>query len=368
VYLRYRAFFLRLIRYRAFFVTLASMLIASAFVTHVFGLHHVLRALERADPYMVMTAFMIGAIVQVLRGKRAAIMLSQDRPVTTWQSFSTMIVADGLGSLIPIVPGGAALRYVLTRRVTGVPVAFCAGVFMIESVLDSIGISAIIVCLLVLMRLPAWLIVALLGALVQSAAFLAFAALATPLRNYLLRHWAGCASQRARYIGGGGLARFQRWLYSLCLMGDRMVAGFGAVTACGWRTVMPVITLSLAMTALSLVRLEFLLRAFELDATINQVLIMMVLSGLVGIMPLKVPASGTWATTKLLRVVRLVGPGAGGFVIFSRLISSSESLLLALPVLGWWSMVQGAEAMHLGDLLGGVEGHSEAGTVHVVVE
>jgi hypothetical protein len=124
--------------------------------------------------------------------------------------------------------------------------------------------------------------------------------------------------------------------------------GLATIVAGGWRIAMPAISLSLLITAIVMLRLGLLLDAFDMDASSHQ-LVMLLLTGLlVGSMP--IPGADAWATGQLLRVVRLLGPGAAGFTLLSSVIATLAPPVLAAGVLLWWALPRSRVSLRCGEL------------------
>jgi hypothetical protein len=90
------------------------------------------------------------------------------------------------------------------------------------------------------------------------------------------------------------------------------------------------------------------LRAFGLAASVNDLLLLLVLTLAAGSLPIKIPGAGTVATTAALAVAGIHGPGVAGFVLVSRVVFSSETAVLALALLGWWNVRRSHQCDHGG--------------------
>jgi len=71
---------------------------------------------------------------------------------------------------------------------------------------------------------------------------------------------------------------------------------------------------------------------------LNDVILILVLTLAAGSIPVKLPGAGTIATTEILRVAGMHGSGLAGYVLASRAVFSSETFLLAVAPLGWWTV------------------------------
>jgi uncharacterized membrane protein YbhN (UPF0104 family) len=122
------------------------------------------------------------------------------------------------------------------------------------------------------------------------------------------------------------------------------------VTRGDWKRTALVISLTISMTMLGMLRLELLLLAFGLHASFNQLCLLMILSSLVGRLPIPIPGAGTWAAAKALAVAGVRGSGVGGYILVMRTISSIETPILALGVLLWWSLPWSPSTIRLRDI------------------
>lgn len=315
----------------------ASVVVVISVLGHSFGAHHVIAAVHGADLRLVGAAFVLGLTIQVLKARRAVIMLGQAGPITWLQSFSAMVIGNGLSDLIPLAPAAPAFRAVLTNRVARTPIAFAIGVFVVESALDGIGVMLLTVYLLVSDHLGTWLRVLLIGTAAQAVLFLLAPVLVPPLRRF-----AGSRFRGSRVVSGR-LGAVGRGL-------DGLASGLMTVVGRGWRTAVPIVGISLAMTALAVVRLDLLLRAFGLGHSMRQLILLMALSGLVDRIPINLPGSGTWAETRMLHVAGVAGLGASGYVLLSRTLASTETPILALIVVAGWALRNGITVPRLRDI------------------
>jgi uncharacterized membrane protein YbhN (UPF0104 family) len=202
------------------------------------------------------------------------------------------------------------------------------------NILDRLSVLPLVALALYGMRLPGWLRLLLLGTLIQSAFFLLVPLIATITRSRL-----------GRYAPRSGWGRKLR-----AALAD-VEHGLATLVAGGWRLALSAIALSFLITAGSILRLSLLLGAFELSASPHQLMLLLVMSGLMGSLPVTLPGAEAWATGKLLRLVRVLGPGAGGFVLLSNVIAVLETPLLAAGILLWWALPRSDVSLRLGELL-----------------
>jgi hypothetical protein len=88
------------------------------------------------------------------------------------------------------------------------------------------------------------------------------------------------------------------------------------------------------------VQLGVLLRAFALTTTVNNALLILVLMLAGNSIPVKIPGAGTLMLAGMLTLVGVHGPGLAGYVLVSRILSSTETPLMALIIIGWWSVLR----------------------------
>jgi hypothetical protein len=307
---------------------------AGVFLAYSFGIGNVLAALSRANVPLLVAVVILGAVIQVIRAQRARYLLSQDHTVTLRDAYVPMVVGHGIGDLLPLAPGGPALRCVLTERLAGIPLAFSAGVFMLEGMLDGIGPSLLIGYLLLAVTVPAWTRWMLVAALVQSTLLLVVPVLVKALSQ--LPQW--------HRFHSGRLAGLMR-------LGSQVAAGLVGIMTRGTRVACMVVGLSLLVTALSALQLILFLRAFALTMSVNDLFLVLVLTLAAGSIPIKFPGVGTVAATVVLRITRIHGPGLGGYVLMSRVVFSSETAVLAVALLGWWSLSGRCRCSGVGNLL-----------------
>jgi uncharacterized membrane protein YbhN (UPF0104 family) len=301
-------------------LALAIPLLGScAVVSTTFGAGNTLHAIHRANVPLVLSAVSIGALIEGIRARRAAILLSQDRRITFGQSFTTMMLSYGAGHILPFAPTTLALRAWLTNRVVGIRIPFATGVFLACSVLDALALLPLLIFLLLAAPLPKWERVALCGMLAQSALFL----LAPLLSAALARRFGREQTHRP-------------WMERLLRLMEGAAAGLGTVVRGGWWPAIQAVGLSFLSAALGMARLAFLVRAFGLAPTHNQLYLLMSLGSFVGNLPIQVPGAGTWTALALLHVVGIGGSGLGGYVLLSRFIDAVESPALAIGALAVW--------------------------------
>ncbi len=310
-----------------------SMLIAVVFVAHSFGVRNVLTALTQVNPWLLAVVVILGGLIQVVRAQRARCLLSSEREVHLRHAYGAMVIAHGLGDFIPVAPGGPALRCFLTKRLSDIPMAFSAGTFMVEGLLDGLGPSLLIVYLLLILSMPTWVRWILIAALVQSSLIFIVPSLIRSLAH----------SRGRRPPGGDRLNR-------LWCVGCQLADGFGSVASRGPRTAWPVASLSLLVTGISCLQTLFFLRACGLTVPFNEVLLVLVLTLVTGSIPLKLPGSGTLATVGVLRIAGIHGAGLGGYIVLSRVVFSSETAVLALLLLSWWGLTGQARELRLSRL------------------
>jgi uncharacterized membrane protein YbhN (UPF0104 family) len=210
---------------------------------------------------------------------------------------------------------------------------FSTGVFLACSILDRVSTLPVIAFVLVMLQLPTWVRFLLLGMVVQNAL-----SLLVPLIAVVLR---------ARLSHFMPRSRWGKKIHGAIV---DIEAGLAAIGAGGWRVALPALALSFLITSAVILRLGLLLSAFELDPSPHQFALLAVMALLVGNMPVTLPGADAWAAGKLLWLVQLLGPGAGGFVLVSSVIAAVESPLLAAGVLLWWALPRSDVSLRLGEL------------------
>jgi uncharacterized membrane protein YbhN (UPF0104 family) len=296
----------------------------------VYGLAPVLSALTHAHPALIVIAAGVGVVMLSVRAQRAAILLSRQRPVRATDTFSAMVVGNGLGDLVPIVPCGVALRCFLTDRLSSLSVAYAAGVFMLEGTLDGLGLALLSGLLLIALQLPSWLRVLLFATLIQS--LLSFAA---PVVLHLLRR-----SRRRSAL--------PEWIARLSALGGDVGEGLVSGLLRGRAGLMSVAGLSLLVTALAGLQLVLFLSAFGLSTSPGKVLLILVLTLAAGNLPFNLPGSGTVSTAAALQIAGIHGAGIAGFVLLSRVVLSGEVTLMACSTLAWWSVTGRVRDLQVG--------------------
>jgi hypothetical protein len=78
------------------------------------------------------------------------------------------------------------------------------------------------------------------------------------------------------------------------------------------------------------------LRAFALTVSANGLLLILVIMLSSGSIPIKIPAFGTITAAAVLLIAGIHGPKVGGYLLTSQFLLSSETVALAILVLGWW--------------------------------
>jgi hypothetical protein len=84
------------------------------------------------------------------------------------------------------------------------------------------------------------------------------------------------------------------------------------------------------------VQLLLFLHAFTLSAPLGGLLLLLVVVLSAGSLPLKIPAFGMISAAAVLPVAGIQGPAAGGYLLVSQFLLSSQTVTLALLVLAWW--------------------------------
>jgi hypothetical protein len=294
----------------------------------------VVRAVHRADVSLLLLAMAVGAVIQAMRAQRAALMLRQEHPITLEQSFGAQVLSHAVSSIFPIGPTCFGLQSLLTRRLANVPMPFSMGVFIACSILERLTALPLIAFVLFTMHLPQWVRIILLGTLLQNLASLLLPLVAALMHARVSR-----------------LAPHSHWARKIVGAVAEIENGLATIVAGGWRIALPTIALSFLITAGGILRLSLLLGAFELGTSMRQLALLVLMGGLVGSMPVKLPGADVWATGKLLRLTHIMGPGAGGFVLLFSVIATVESPLLATGVLLWWALPHSDVSLQLGELV-----------------
>jgi hypothetical protein len=311
-----------------------SLVAAGAVLTTMFDPRAVVQAVERADVSLLILAMALGAVIEVLRAQRAALLLRREHQITLEQSFGAQVLSRAASRLIPIGPACFGLQSLLTRRLANIPMPFSMGVFLACSVMDRFTTLPLIAFVLFAVHLPEWVKLILLGTLLQNLLSLLGPLIAAVMRRRV-----------------GQFAPHSSWGKKIIGVVADVGNGLAAIVAGGWRVALPAIALSFLITVGGILRLSLLLGAFELGASMHQLALLMLMGGLVGSMPVKLPGADVWATGKLLRLAHVIGPGAGGFVLLSGVIATVESPLLAAGVLLWWALPHSDVSLRLGEFV-----------------
>jgi uncharacterized protein (TIRG00374 family) len=310
-----------------------SVLAAVLFLDHVYGIHALVAVVRNANFSLIALVVLLGIFIQVIRAHRARIMLGAGKRATLGQCYSAMVIGHGIGDLVPVAPGGPVLRCLLTERLTGIPMAYSAGVYLLEGIFDGLGPALLVAYLLLALPVPGWVRLVLMVSLTQSLAFLLLPILA-----------------RVRWRHPGRGRSLPRSLRGVVRLMGQVAHGFQTVADGGWRAVTSISLLSLIITALSGVQLALFLRAFGLPTPFNATLLVLALTLVAGSLPVKIPGSGTIAAMEVLHIAGIHGAAVGGFVLLSRCIFSSQTSVLALEVIGRWGMMGARRGMGPGDL------------------
>lgn len=317
----------------AVLVTLALSLAAVAATPLImFDRNAVVRTVARANISLILSAVMLGAVVELLRAQRAAIVLRRQHPISLEKAFGAQVLSHATGCLFPLGPAGFGVQSLLTFRLASVPMAFSAGVLLACSVLDRVAVLPLIALVYWTLQLPGWARLLLLGMLIHSVLSLLVPFVALTARTPL-----------SRFTPSSG------WGKKIHGAITGVETGLTSVMTGGWVIALPSMALSVLIVAGTFLRLTVLLRAFGLGASPHQVALLVVMGGLVGSMPVKLPGTDAWATGKLLGLTRLIGPGAGGFVLVSSVIALMEAPLLAAAVLVWWALPRSAVSLGPGE-------------------
>jgi uncharacterized protein (TIRG00374 family) len=296
---------------------LASTAIAAVFLIHAYGSGHIINAADGADPWYLLDAVVLGVLIQVVRAQRARWLLARSKDVSLPNSYSAMVVGHGIGDLVPVAPGGPVLRSVLTERLAGIPIAFSGGAYLVEGMLDVIAPALLVPYLLLAMPLPSWTHWVLLGVAIQAAVLLAVLAVLAA-RSHSGSCLPSFASPRFRRLAG------------------QIASGLRAVTAGGLKRCLQVCGLSLLLLPLAAAQVGFFLHAFGLGISPGGLILLLVVMLSSGSVPLKIPAFGTISAAAALPLVGIHGAAAGGYLLVSQLMLSSQTAMLALLVVGWW--------------------------------
>jgi len=315
-------------------VSVVALAAAGAVLMTMFDPGAVVRAVQGADVSLLLLAMAVGAVIQAMRAQRAALMLRQEHPITLEQSFGAQVLSHAVSSVLPIGPTCFGLQSLLTRRLANIPMPFSMGVFIACSILERLTAIPLIALVLFTMHLPQWVKFILLGTLLQNLVSLLLPVIA--------------ALMRARV---GQIAPHSAWAKKIVGAVAEIENGLATIVAGGWRVALPTVALSFLIALGGILRLALLLGAFELGASVRQLGLLMLMGGLVGSMPVKLPGADAWATGKLLRLTHVVGPGAGGFVLLFSVITTLESPLLAAGVLLWWALPRSDVSLRLGELV-----------------
>jgi uncharacterized membrane protein YbhN (UPF0104 family) len=307
---------------------------AVAAVLTLFDPQAIVRGVLGANVALVVSAMAVGAVIELLRAQRAALMLRRRHRITLEQSFGAVVLSHAACRIIPIGPAGFGLQSLLARRLANIPIPFSAGVFLACSILERMMVIPLLGFVLVAVRIPDWVRYLLLGTLAQTVLALLLPVLAVLLRPRL-----------------GGLRPRSRWGCKLHGAIVDLESGLATIVAGGWRVALPAVALSFLITGGSLLRLIVLLAAFDLDASSHQIALLMVMGGLMGSMPVTTPGADAWATGKFVRLFHLLRPGASGFVLLSSVIAAIEAPLLAAGMLLWWAMPRSDVSLRLGEVV-----------------
>jgi len=298
---------------------LAPSVVAVAFLAHAYGLGHTVAAARSANLDLLLEGIGLGVLVQIVRAQRSRWLLIQRRPISWLHSFSAMVVGHGIGDLVPMAPGGPVLRSVLTERLAGVPAVYSGGAYMVEGTLDIIAPALLIPLVLFLLPLPSWTHWVLVGVAGQAVLLLALL--------IGLAVWSP-----SRYTS----RLVSRLSPRLLTLAGQLVDGLRAVSAGGLRRCVLVCAASLLLLALTAGQLALFLQAFALSGSTGGLLLLLVVMLSAGSVPLKIPAFSTMSAAAALPVAGISGPAVGGYLLVSQFLLSSQTIMLALLVLGWW--------------------------------
>jgi uncharacterized protein (TIRG00374 family) len=283
----------------------------------VFGAYQVLTAVESANLSALATVAALGILIQVLRAERARRLIAGGYEVTLAQSYRAMVVGHGIGDLLPLAPGGPVLRSVLLERYAKVPVAFSAGAFVMEGVLDGLGIAVLSGMLLIVVPVSSSMRQMLVASL---APVLFVIVLLLVSRRLVLRRAAPAHEAKPTLVRQ--LTR-------------QVAAGLNAAISQGPAAAVVLLAMTVLITVCSAAQIELLLRAFGIAASPQSLLILVVLTLAAGSIPVKLPGSGTVTAAAVMPMAGIHGAGVAGYLLVSRAIFSSQTTVLALLLLGW---------------------------------
>ncbi len=314
-----------------------SPILAIMFVISHFGTRGTLSAIGQSNGQLLAVATAMGVYAQILRAQRARRLLLLRYPISLRQSYSSMVVGHGIGDLVPFAPSGPALRCLLTERAAQIPVAFSAGAFMVEGVLDGLGVALLSGYLLVALSLPAAERLILLSTLIPLLLLVGF--LVVPHAN--------------RFRGRGRHSAHMRWPAAERLFRE-LGSGLTVLSGAGVGAVLRILALSLAVSVISGAQIALFLIAFGLHLSSASALLLIVLTLAAGSVPIKFPGSGTVTSTAALAISGLHGPGAAGYILVSRAVLSSQATVLALIVLTTWAVLRRRATSPLGARIGAI--------------
>jgi hypothetical protein len=298
---------------------LASAAVAGLFLAHMYGPRQIASAASSANIWLLLEAVGVGALIQIVRAQRSRWLLGQWHPVSLSHSYAAMVVGHGIGDLVPIAPGGPVLRTVLTERLTGIPIAFSSGVYVLEGMLDVIAPALLIPYFLLMLPLPGWIHWVLIGVVVQATLLLALLVV---------------LALGSRVLPEGRLPHFA--VSRLLRLSRQITEGLRAFTSGGPKRCLLIFGISMLLIVLTLGQLTLFLHAFALKGSVDGRLLLLVVMLSAGSIPIKIPALGTISAAAALPVAGITGPAVGGYLLTSQFVLSSESVVLAALVLGWW--------------------------------
>jgi hypothetical protein len=298
---------------------LASAVGAGFFLAHMYGPGQIASAASSANIWLLLEAVGVGAVIQIIRAQRSRWLLGQWHPVSLFHSYASMVVGHGIGDLVPIAPGGPVLRTVLTERLTGIPIAFSSGVYVLEGMLDVIAPAFLIPYLLLMLPLPGWIHWVLIGVVVQATFLMALLVV---------------LALGSRILPEGRLPHFAA--SRLLQLSRQITEGLRAFTTGGPKRCLLVVGISMLLIVLTIGQLTLFLHAFALKGSVDGRLLLLVVMLSAGSIPVKIPALGTISAAAALPVAGITGPAVGGYLLTSQFVLSSESVVLAVLVLGWW--------------------------------
>ncbi|HEX8918006.1 MAG TPA: flippase-like domain-containing protein [Chloroflexota bacterium] len=313
---------------------IVSVISAGAAILSMYNPHAVLHAIARADVSLLACAIAVGGISQVLRAQRVAVIMRARYSIPLDQTFGARVLSHAVGSFLPLGPAHMGVEGLLLRRLARIPVAYSAGVLAACGVLDHLSMIPLLTFVLVAMHLPEWLRLILLGTMLQSVVSLLVPLFAASTRSRLSR-----------------LAFRSRWQMKIQTAISQIEDGLAEIVSGGWRIVVPALALSLLLSAVSILRLALLLAAFELQPSPHQLVLLLLMAGMLGSVPVQIPGANLWATGKLMRLIHLLGPGAGAFVLLSGVIAMVEAPILALVMLAWWALPRSRVTLRLNELV-----------------